>query len=146
MIPINNVEEFEVLLEKIDWHDSFFREFYVQSPSYLTEDGGEVAPDAKWGAKLFIILFDDLFKGIEFYFKEARCVSIEHGYDIEPQIEFSKGYYRFQLSAYAYPIVAQKVSYRLYTDITEVQGYKTLYGKERFFDKEGIDFDELFPA
>ncbi|OCG00760.1 hypothetical protein [Gilliamella sp. wkB112] len=133
---IKNEKEFTSFLESIDWHDSFIRELYVQSPSYITKDGGTVASDSLWSAKLLIIIYDSVVSGVELFFEGLESFSLSANIDIEPKGKVENSQYYFYVNAYSVPIIAKKISYYCYGK--EIQGYSNKYGVMNLFDEDGF--------
>jgi hypothetical protein len=139
---IQNQEELDQLVERIDWEHSFIRELYALSPSYL-EDDGEVAPDALPGLKILITGFDSEMPGIELFFEKVKEISVDFGIDYEPfGIIDKRGIQFFLTQNRNAAIIAESLTVNILD--RSCWGWKTTYGKKNFFDESGFKIETDF--
>jgi hypothetical protein len=136
MIKINNENELKELLEKTDWHDSFIREAYIQSPSYISDDLYMIAPDEKWSMKIIVILRDQSFSAIEFLLEGIERISLTSNVDVNPVGKIDNNQVFLHMNKYSSPIVAQKIYYSFLDK--NANGYNNYYCYDNLFGEDGL--------
>lgn len=139
-IAIENQEDLDKFLEIIDWHDSFIREIYCVSPSYIVEDPdlGTVAADALPGVKLLICTPYPETPGVEFFFEEVDAINVPFSFDLEPVGKIDSWGVKLYLDGKGghYSISAQKLTCKILDK--SCWGWDVNYGLESYFDESGF--------
>jgi len=138
MKELHSVDDVRRLLADVDWDDAIIRELVVQSPSYLSDDGYMVAPNAAPSLRLVVMSADSACASIELVADEVEEVAVSYGTDLSPTVTLVQGVFEIQLRERApCSIRARRLrGRRLEPD--EIRGWRAGLASSPMFDKSGM--------
>jgi hypothetical protein len=141
MIKINSQEELDIFLAIPNWEESFIREWYLLSPSYiLPNNEATIAPDGGVIMRILICTTEPECPGVELFFEDVEEIYLSCRTDLNPVGNFRNDGISFSFHGAEAPDISCKSLYYRILD-KSCWGWKIQYGRENVFDKSGFLID-----